>query len=154
MKNIFIFIFAVYLSVNTTFASIGAFDAGSINQQYTRDMRLHEIQTRAKDRSSIIQKQKEPQKVNQIIPSSAIIQSISFIGNDNIPSQDLLRIVEANIGETASEQNISNMRKLLVKYYNANQFYSAIIFPDESNISSGELIFQIKEGGKNSITIE
>ena len=154
MKKLFILICTILISTNISFANMGTFDAGTLNRDYVRDMRLHEFETRERNNANLIQREKQIQRQNLNIPASVPIKKITFVGNTVFSSNDLSKIVGSNIGEIATEQNIINMRKLLVKYYNANGYYSTIILPDINNLPSGELIFQIKEGDKNSITIQ
>lgn len=154
MKKLFILICVVSVSTNMAFAAMGAFDAGAINREYMQDMRRHEFQTREKDRASLIQKEHETEKKSLNIPDSTVLKNISFVGNQAVSSETLFRIVESNIGEKVNEQTVSNMRKMILKYYNSNGYFSAIVFADITKISDGELIFQIKENGINSITIE
>ena len=97
---------------------------------------------------------KQREVISDVKSEDAVIKTITFKGNEAVSSNNLLKILESNIGQTATEQNIAGMRKLLTRYYNASGYYSALIFPDISKLSSGELIFEIKEGGKNSVTIQ
>ena len=156
MKKLIFSIFMIFATAGLSFAAIG-YDAGSLNQQYVRDMRIHEIQTRAQNRSAIIQKEKaeEQQQQKVMVPTSATtIQNIRFSGNYAIPAGDLARVSSGYLGKPATEANISAVRKLITKYYQANGYYSVIVVPDASSLTSGTLTFQINEGTKNSITID
>lgn len=154
MKKLFILVCTILISTNISYANMGTFDAGTLNREYVRDMRLHEFETRQRNKVKLIQEENNAQKNKLDIPVSAVIKTITFKGNEAVSSNNLLKILESNIGQTATEQNIAGMRKLLTRYYNASGYYSALIFPDISKLSSGELIFEIKEGGKNSVTIQ
>lgn len=154
MKKLFILICIIAVSANTSFAAMGAYDAGTLNREYMQDMRLHEFQTRERNKAAIVQKENAVEKRLSNVPVSAEIKQISFDGNEALSSETLLKVVESNIGTIANEQRVVNMRNLLLKYYQSNGYYSVIVFPDITKLSSGELLFYIKEGGKNSVTIE
>lgn len=153
MKKLFILVLGIMTTVNFAYASMG-FDAGTLNRDYVQDMRLHEFQTRERNKVKLIQEENKANDSKLDIPVSTVIKKITFVGNETIPSDDLLKLVESRIGQSANEQNVVGMRKLISRFYNANGFYSALVLPDISKLSEGELIFQIKEGGKNSITIQ
>ena len=112
------------------------------------------MQTRERNKAAIVQKENAVEKRLSNVPVSAEIKKISFDGNEALSSEALLKVVESNIGTIANEQRVVNMRNLLLKYYQSNGYYSVIVFPDITKLSSGELLFHIKEGGKNSITVE
>lgn len=154
MKKVLILICIMSACTNISFASMGAYDAGSLNREYVRDMRMHEMQTRERNKAAIVQKENAVEKRLSNVPVSAEIKKISFDGNEALSSEALLKVVESNIGTIANEQRVVNMRNLLLKYYQSNGYYSVIVFPDITKLSSGELLFHIKEGGKNSITVE
>lgn len=156
MNKLILSVFMVFAVAGMSYASIG-FDAGAVGQQNLRDMRLHEVEMRAKNRSAIIQKEKaqEQQQDKVLIPTSATtIQNIRFSGNVGIPAGDLARVTSSYLGKPATEANISSIRKLISKYYQANGYYSAIVVPEASSLTSGTLTFEIKEGTRNSITID
>ncbi|MBQ4123379.1 hypothetical protein IJD44_06635 [bacterium] len=154
MKRLLVLICTILVSANMSFAGMGTFDAGTLNREQMRDMRMHEFQTREKSKANLIQREKELTQKTSNIPVSAVIKTINFDGNEAISSQALYEVVDSNIGQVATEQNVVTMRNMLLKYYNANGYYSAIVFPDITQLSSGVMIFRIKEGGKNSITVE
>lgn len=156
MRKLLFTMFIAIMVSNAAFAGMGAFDVGTINQQNVRDMRLHEVQTRAQNRSAIIQKEKTEQEEQNKVSVPAItktIKTIRFSGNEKIPAGDLYRVVSGYIGAPATEQTIIAIRKLVTKYYQANGFYSAIVIPETNGLTSGSLVFDIQEGDKNSITI-
>ena len=158
MKKIFTVLFVMSVLSNAAFATMGAMDAGSLNQQYVRDLRIHEMEKRAQNKSAIIKKEKETeesQELKKAIPTAApAINNIRFSGNSEIPAGDLSRVVASYIGDLPSDSVINQIRKTITQYYQANGYYSAIVIPDLSALSQGLLIFEIKEGMKNSITVE
>lgn len=154
MKKLSFLICTIILSGSISYASsLGGYDAGALNSQYMRDLRMHEMTTRAKSQSAIV---KSTNKVDEAekVPVSTNIKSISFVNNKAISSQELARITESSLNKPATESNIADLRKLILKYYQANGYYSALAFPNTNNLSSGEIIFEIQEGTKNSIVIE
>ena len=156
MKKLIISLFMIFAVAGMSYASMG-FDAGSIGQQNVIDMRLHDIEMRAKNRNAIIQKEKseEQQQQKVMVPTSATtIQNIRFSGNVGIPAGDLARVSSSYLGKPATDTNISAIRKLISKYYQSNGYYSAVVVPEASSLTSGTLNFQIKEGTRNSITID
>ena len=153
MKKLIFSIFMVFAAAGMSFAAIG-YDAGSLNQQYVRDMRIHEFQTHAQNKNAIIQKEKAEEQGKVAAPTTIkTINNIRFSGNYAIPAGDLSRVVSSYIGKPATDTNISAVRKLVTKYYQANGYYSAIVVPDATSITTGLLTFNIQEGTKNSITI-
>lgn len=154
MKKGFILFCILFITGNVSYSSaIGGYDAGSLNSQYMRDLRTHELATRSKTQSAIV---KSSNKSDQpaAIPESAKIKSIRFVNNKSIPSEDLIRVVSYKLNQNATDELIADLRKQIIRYYQANGFYSAIAFPNKNNLASGELIFEIQEGTKNSIVIE
>lgn len=155
MKKLFIMLGIILLTNNICFASVmGGYDAGSINSQYMRDLRIHEMATRERNKNAIINT--SVKKENQIptIPVASTIKTVKFINNNSISSSDLTRILSGKLNVAATEESIADIRSQVIKYYQANGFYSALAFPDTSNLKSGELILEIREGGKNSIVVE
>ena len=51
-------------------------------------------------------------------------------------------------------QNLAEIRKDIMKYYQANGYYSAVPIIVSQDNTTGTLVIQIEEGTKNSITIE
>lgn len=156
MKKILFSVSMIFALAGMSYAAMG-FDAGSIGQQNVMDMRIHEIETRAKTRSAIIQKEKREEEQQQKVDvplGATTIQNIRFSGNEAIPAGDLVRVVSSYIGKPATDVNISAVRKLVTKYYQANGYYSVVVIPETSSLTGGVLTFEIKEGAKNSITID
>lgn len=158
MKKILTLLFLMSAFSGAAYAAFGALDAGSLNQEYVRDMRLHDFERRSQNKSAIIQKEKETEemeepKINH--PSTVpVVNNIRFSGNSQIPAGDLSRLVSNYIGQIPTDSSIAQMRKTITQYYQANGYYSVIVIPDLSGLSQGLLTFEIKEGMKNSITIE
>lgn len=154
MKKNFIILCILIMAGSASYSSaLGGYDAGSLNSQYMRDLRTHELATRAKSQSAIIKSTNKPDQP-VTVPESAKIKSIRFVNNKSIPSEDLMRVVSYRLNQNATDESIAELRKQIIKYYQANGFYSAIAFPNKNNLSAGELIFEIQEGTKNSIVIE
>ena len=162
MKKVLFLLCVLTISINTAFAfQMGGFDAGTMNQQYVRDMRTHEFATRAKSKNAIVNTADKTNratadldKATQQLPENSNIKSITFINNHSIPTSELERVVSYGINKPATANNIAQIRQTLTKFYQANGFYSALIFPNIQNLSTGELIIEVKEGIKNSITVE
>jgi len=155
MKKKLLVICVLFAVSSSAYADMGAYDAGAIGQQNIRDLIIHDVQKREERKNAIIHKNypDEQKKVN--IPAAATtIKNIRFVGNEALPAGDLARIVSGYLGKPASDKNISAARKLVTKYYQANGFYSVIVVPDTNSLVSGTLTFEIKEGQKNSITIQ
>lgn len=148
-------ILSVIISVGSiSYASaLGGYDAGAVNSQYMRDLRMHEFSSAAKNKSAIVKTTSKADEKPDI-PASATIKTIRFSNNNAITSSDLARITSSYLNTSANEESIAAIRKQIIRYYQANGYYSAIAFPDTSNLASGELIFEIKEGTKNSIVVE
>ncbi len=154
MKKVFLLLCAFLMFENVSVASaIGGYDPGAINSQYMRDLRIHELETRAREKSAIVNTNRRIEK-NQNVPVSAKIKSITFVNNKSIPSSELLRVVSYALNKTATSESIADLRKKIIRYYQSRGFYSAVVFPNTNNLAAGELIFEINEGGLNSITIE
>ena len=155
MKKLFIILGIILFTHNICFASaMGGYDAGSINSQYMRDLRIHEMATRERSKNAIIKTNIKQENQMQNIPAASTIKTVKFINNKSIPSSDLTRILAGKLNVAATEESIADIRKQVIKYYQANGFYSALAFPDTSNLKSGELIIEIREGSKNSIVVE
>lgn len=142
-------------TMNMAFAgAFGGMDPGAINYQATRDMRLHEVSSRVKQKNTAIvqpktslQEQIAPDVVNEV-------RKITFVGNVNVPTAELNVVVKDKINKPMDHKNLGAIRKDLMRYYQANGYYSAVpIIVSQDNIT-GELVIQIEEGNKNSIIIE
>ena len=161
MKKSFILFTLFCLTANISLASaFGGYDAGAVNSQYMRDLRTHEAITRAKNKSAIVttkkntplQQRELQEQRDKII--NANIKTITFVNNASIPSKDLLNVVSDKINLPMSAENISDIRKNIMKYYQSNGYYSAVAVVASQDSETGEVVIEIKEGGKNSITIQ
>lgn len=160
MKKLFILFFVCAIISNYAIASpFGGYDAGALNSQQMRDLRTHELATRAKNKSAIVttkttplQQQELKQQREQII--NADIKSIVFVNNNSISSERLLNVVNDKINKPMTAENIATIRKDIMRYYQNQGFYSAVAMVASQNFKTGELIIEIREGGKNSITIQ
>lgn len=161
MKKLLFLLCVSLITINVSYATMGGFDAGTMNQQYVRDMRTHEFATRAKSKNAIVNTVDKTNratadlaKSTQQLPDNSKIKTITFVNNASIPTNELNRVVSYGIDKPATANNIAKIRQTLTKFYQANGFYSALIFPNVQNLSNGELIIEIKEGSKNSVTVE
>ncbi len=140
-------------NVQSVFANaFGGMDAGAVNSQIVRDLRFHEVSTRAKQKSAIVKPKTSLQE--QIMPDVVNeVRKITFVGNNNIPTAELNVVVKDKINKPMDHKNLGAIRKDLMRYYQANGYYSAVpIIVSQDNIT-GELVIQIEEGNKNSIII-
>lgn len=153
MKKIIV-LFSIFTMVaNTTYANaIGGLDAGAINRQYTRDMRIHEMSMRAKNKDAIISTKTAPKTQEEVTTSN--LQTIVFINNASIPTVELNAVVKNRINQPMSNENIAAIRKDIMRYYQANGYFSAVALVTAQDTQNGVLTIEIKEGGKNSIIIE
>ena len=149
----FIVIFIMFCLVSNTVYAMG-YDAGTLNQQYVRDLRTHEAVTRARTKSNnaIVSTKTQPKTQEQIVASD--IKSIKFVNNVSIPSSQLEYIVKDKINQPMTNENISAIRKDVMRYYQNQGFFSAIVMMTAQDTAAGELVFDVKEGGRNSIQIE
>ena len=159
MKKIFSLLFIMAIVSNVTFANgLGGFDAGSIGRQNELDLRLHEIEKRGKKNTdAFITTKSNPQsqtqrQVQQI--SASPIKSVAFINNNSIASSELAYAVRDQINQPMTPENISLMRKEIMKYYQGKGYFSAVATMVSQDTQEGMVVFDIKEGGKNSIMIE
>lgn len=161
MKKLFVLFSLFAITANVSVASqFGGYDAGAINSQYMRDLRTHEAVTRAKSKSAIVTtnkqtplQQREIQEQRDKIINTDI-KSITFINNNSISSKDLLNVVSDKINMPMSAENIAAIRKDVMKYYQSQGFYSAVAMVASQDSQTGDIIIEIKEGGRNSITIQ
>ncbi len=156
MKKIIVLFAILVITTEYSIANVGfnygAMDAGSINQRYTRDMRTHEFQTRAKSKSAIVTTKTQPQTQQQVTTSN--LKSVIFINNSSIPSKELLAVISSKINKPMSIENISAIRKDIMRYYQSKGYFSAVAIVTAQDFQTGSLTIEIKEGGKNSIIIE
>ncbi len=141
----------IFASPVTYAASFGAMDAGAINTQYVKDLRLHEITSRSKNKNAIINSSNIKQE--NIVSDSQELKSVVFINNNSVPTEQLLQLVQDKINKPLTAENVAAIRKDIMKYYQSLGYYSAVAIINSQN-SDGELVIEIKEGGKNPITIQ
>ena len=155
MKKILIILGMLLLLSDYCYAlSAGGYDAGAINRDYVLDMRLHDVVQREKKKNSaIISTKRSPQTQEQITTSSNI-KSITFVNNYSIPSSQLVYAVKDRLNQPMTQENISAIRKDVMKYYQNQGFFSAVATVSAQDTQTGELVIEIKEGGRNSIQIE
>ena len=159
MKKISLLAFVLIMLSNVSFAAgLGAYDAGALNQQYMRDLRTHEFASRAKTKNAIINTtdKKSEKEINNSsdIPVNAIIKSVKFINNNAIASETLNGVVSYAIDRPATSANISEIRRILTKYYQSKGYFSVVIIPQMQELDKGIIIYEIQEGPKNSISVE
>lgn len=153
MKKLLILCLMLFALSDISFAAgMGAYDAGALNTQYMRDLRTHDMVTRAKSKSAIVST-KMPPKTQESLTSSEI-NSVVFVNNASIPTSELLAVIKDKINAQMTPENISAIRKAIMKYYQDNGFFSAVVMVASQDSQNGELILEIKEGGRNSITIQ
>ncbi len=155
MKNLLSIVFILLIAnMNSAIAfNVGGMDAGAVNRQYAQDMRIHEIKSRSQNRSAIVKPKTALQE--KTIPDVVTeIKNISFVNNVNIPTQELSMVVEDKINQPMNAQNLASIRKDLMKYYQANGYYSAVPIITKQDNTTGTIVIQIEEGSKNSIIIE
>ena len=156
MKNILLFACVLFVAnMNSAYAyNLGGMDAGAINRQYVKDMRIHEIQSRPHKKNTAIVQPKTAIQERTIPDVTAYIKTISFVNNKNIPTAELSVLVKDKIDKPMNAQNLAEIRKDIMKYYQANGYYSAVPIIVSQDNTTGTLVIQIEEGTKNSITIE
>lgn len=153
MKKVFVLFSILAMTANITFANaLGGLDAGAINRQYTRDLRVHEMATRAKNRSAIVTTKTAPKTQEEITTSN--LKEVVFINNASIPTAELNAVISNKIDKPMNHENIAAIRKDIMKYYQANGYFSAVAIVTAQDTQNGVLTIEVKEGGKNSIVIE
>ena len=151
MKKLLVLLIMISGIVNAAYAM--GYDAGAINQQYVRDLRTHEAITRARAKNNaIISTKTQPKTQEQV--TAATIKSISFVNNNSIPSNQLEALVYDKINQPMTTENISAIRKTIMRYYQNQGFFSAVVMLSSQDTSTGTLVFDVKEGSRNSILIE
>lgn len=141
-------------SMDYAFANaFGGMDPGAVNTQYTRELRTHEAITRAKQKSAIVQPKTS---VNEKVYPEVVneIKAVNFIGNKAVSNEELQVLVKNKIDKPMTIENLSAIRKDVMKYYQANGYYSVMPVIVMQDNATGEIVIQIEEGSKNSITIE
>ena len=130
-------------------ANLGGMDAGAINQ---RDLRTHEIQTRAKSRSAIVTTKTQPKTQEEV--TAADIKFVVFVNNHSIPSSELSTAIAKRLNKPMSPENISAIRRDVMRYYQAKGYFSAVAMVTAQDTQNGSITIEVKEGGKNSIIIQ
>ncbi len=154
MKKLFAVLFILCCFSDISMASaLGGYDAGSLNSQYMRDLRTHEAITRARTKNETFVSTKRAPKTEEQIATSPL-KSIIFLNNKSINSDVLLNVVRNKINQPMTPENISAIRKELMRFYQSNGYYSALVMVNSQDTQRGELILEINEGGKNSIEIQ
>ena len=154
MKKFFIMFVIFCFSANLGFAAgMPNFDAGTLNRENIRDMRIHEYETRERNKNNSIISTKQIKSSEPQVPVSDI-KSVDFINNYSIPTSELLSVIQDKINKPMTNENISAIRKDIMKYYQSKGYFSALAMISAQDTQTGTLIFEIKEGGKNSIIIE
>ena len=87
--------------------NIGGMDAGAINRQYVKDMRIHEIQSRPNKKNSAIVQPKTALQERTIPDVTAYIKTINFVNNKNIPTEELSFLVKDKIDKPMKIWQIS-----------------------------------------------
>ncbi len=161
MKNLFVLSFVLFSMFNlqSVFAA-SVFDAGTVNSKAVLDMKLHEAVSRTRDKNEIIKKEKENEidrnKTIETVNQTALtdIKYVTFMNNASIPSRELFTVIQSYINQPMTPLNVSAIRKEIMRYYQKKGYYSALASVTSENSQTGELVLEIKEGGKNSITVE
>jgi hemolysin activation/secretion protein len=157
-KALSLLLVALTASVAPVFADtmssvVGGITPGAINIQNSRDLRIHEAQTRAKYNSAIVKPKTEVEK--PVIPNVVgELKSVTFVNNTNFTSSQLNAIIKDQLNQPMSIENISLIRRNLMKFYQQHGFYSAVPVIVSQNDKTGELVIEMNEGSKNSITFE
>ena len=86
--------------------------------------------------------------------SASNIKAISFVGNDSISSTVLNNLLKDKIDQPMSAENIAAIRKTVMKFYQEQGFFSAVAMVLSQDSQTGELVIEVREGGKNSIQIQ
>ena len=118
MKKLFclLCLATITLSNSAIANQFGGMSAGAINNQNVRDLRLHEVSTRTKQRSAIVQP-KTTQTEQPVIPDvMGDLKSIKFTNNAYFTSTQLEAITKDYIGKPLTPENIAQIRKDLMKF--------------------------------------
>lgn len=156
MKKVLLVSFIIFMAnINCACAyNLGGMDAGAINRQYVQDMKIHEYKMRSNQKSSAIVQPKTSVQ-QQVVPDvTSEIKTITFVGNKNVPSSELLSLVKKKINQPMNAKNIADIRRDVMRYYQASGYYSAVPIISSQDNTTGSLVIQIEEGTKNSIVIE
>ncbi len=153
MKKLFIMFALISVCVDMSMtAAFAYYDAGALNSQYMRDLRVHEAMTRSRNKSAIVTAKTAPKADSDVVLAN--INKITFVNNASIPSTELFDVVSDKINKPMNAENVSQIRKDIMKYYQERGYFSALASVVSQDTQTGELIIEIKEGGKNSILIQ
>lgn len=155
MKKLFcIFCIIMTAGIEPAFAGVyGGMDPGAINSQYMRDMRTFEVKSRAKQKSAIV-RQTAAEKAEAPAVQTSDIKEITFVNNNVFSSSQLLSLVKDKINQPMNFENLAAIRKTIMKFYQANGYYSAVAIIVSQDNTNGKLVIQVDEGTKNSIIVE
>ena len=132
-------------------ASLGSMDPGAINRDYVREMRTYEAVSRAREKSAIVQK---TQPDTAQTAASANLKSVHFTGNNVFSEQQLLPVIQSKIDSPMSPENIADIRKKIMKFYQSQGYYSVVANIVSMDVKTGSLVVEVIEGTKNSIVVE
>ena len=100
MKNLLL-VTCIFMIANMGTAqayNMGGMDAGAINRQYVKDMRIHEIQSRPNKKNSAIVQPKTALQERTIPDVTAYIKTINFYGTiDQWSNYDFINYNNAKI---------------------------------------------------------
>ncbi len=143
---------SVIFSNQTVWAmSMGSMDAGAINTQYMKEIKGFEAKSRMQERDAIVKSTKDEGNVPAAVGN---LTKIQFVGNNNFSSEQLSAIIEDKMNKPMNAENLSELRKRLMRFYQSEGFYSAVPVIISQDNKTGELVIEIKEGSKNSITVQ
>ncbi len=152
MKKLLMPVCILIVSCTAVNAQYAGFDAGTINRDYVQDMRTHEVTARARQNSAIVQPKASVQEPKEI--KSADIKSIVFVNNNSVSSSVLINLVKDKINKPMTAENIADIRRNVMRFYQDQGYFSAVVTVVSQDSQTGELTFEVREGGKNSIQIQ
>lgn len=155
MKKIFsVVFFTLFITNQTVFAaSLGGMDPGVINTQYMREFKTFEAKSKMQQKNAIINSTKDENPANDAIPIGNL-KKIQFVNNNNFSAAQLSSIVEDKINQPMTAENLSEIRKRIMRFYQSEGFFSAVPVIISQDNKTGEIVIEIKEGTKNSIIVE
>ena len=151
-----LFLFIFVLASVPCFAFIDA-GAGLLNSDAVKDLRLHEVVSRTKGKDTLQAKrisEQEKKEVQNVEQPLSDIKYVSFVNNFSIPSEELFNVIRSFVNKPMNSENVSAIRKEIMKYYQTKGYYSAVAMVVSEDVQTGELVLDVKEGGKNSIIIQ
>lgn len=159
MKKLFVLLLLMFSTSEFMISyAMPALDAGSINATNVMDLRLHEAITRSKEKNKAVRKEtaEEQEQALKEYNQAALsdIKYVTFTNNNSISSKELYNVIRQYINQPMNPVNVSAVQKEIMRYYQRKGFYSVLATVTAENTQTGELILDVKEGGRNSITIE